>query len=123
MTFNEYQELAKETAVYPQEHTLIYPALGLAGETGEVVEKVKKLLRDNNQLIEVFKKGYGTPEQMEKVTLVQADLKKELGDVLWYIAALARDLDLDMDDIALHNYQKLKDRQQRNVLHGSGDNR
>lgn len=123
MTFNEYQELAKETAVYSQEHTLIYPTLGLAGETGEVVEKVKKLLRDNNQLIDVFKKGFGTPEQMEKVALVQADLKKELGDVLWYIAALARDLDLDMDDIALHNYQKLKDRQQRNVLHGSGDNR
>ena len=108
MTFNEYQELAETTAVYPTSYTLIYPALGLAGETGEVVEKVKKLVRDSNMIAdEKFAEG----------------IKKELGDVLWYVAILARDCGLKLDDIAQANYEKLKDRKERNMIHGSGDNR
>lgn len=108
MTFNEYQDLAETTAVYSTNYTLIYPALGLAGETGEVVEKVKKLVRDNNAVAdEKFIEG----------------IKKELGDVLWYVAILARDCGLKLDDIAQGNYEKLKDRKERNMIHGSGDNR
>ena len=108
MTFNEYQDLAQTTAVYPSTYSIIYPALGLAGETGEVVEKVKKLLRDSNTV----------PDE----AFVE-NVKKELGDVLWYVAILARDLGIKLDDVAQANYQKLKDRQQRNQIHGSGDNR
>lgn len=108
MTFNEYQELAKSTAIYPESSWLVYPALGLAGETGEVAEKVKKLIRDGGRLV--------TPDFTDSI-------KKELGDVLWYISALASDLGLTLDEIAEANYQKLKDRMERNIIHGSGDNR
>ena len=79
--------------------------LGLCGEAGEVAEKVKKNIRDG-----------ASPTFKE-------DMKKELGDVLWYISALARDLDIDLDTIAQMNLQKLKDRQERNQIQGSGDNR
>lgn len=108
MTFNEYQLLAGTTAIYPREVALMYPTLGLVGEAGEVAEKVKKLLRDA--------KGEVTPEFKES-------LKKELGDVLWYLSAICTDLQLTLEDVAQANYNKLQDRQQRNVLHGSGDNR
>lgn len=108
MTFNQYQLLAGTTAIYPREAALIYPTLGLVGEAGEVAEKVKKLLRDA--------KGEITLEFKE-------NLKKELGDVLWYLSAVCTDLELTLEDVAEANYQKLQDRQDRNVLHGSGDNR
>ena len=108
MTFNEYQALAKTTAIYPEQYRLIYPVLGLAGETGEVSEKVKKLIRDANGAI--------TDDFRE-------NLKKELGDVLWYLSAVSTDLGLTLDDIAQANYDKLKDRMERNKIHGSGDNR
>lgn len=108
MTFNEYQELAKSTAIYPETVRLIYPVLGLCGESGEVAEKVKKLFRDS--------KGEVTPEFKE-------NLKKELGDVLWYLAAVSSDIGLNLGEVAQANYQKLKDRKERNMIHGSGDNR
>lgn len=108
MTFNDYQDLAKTTAIYPGEYKLVYPALGLTGEAGEVAEKVKKLLRD--------KQGVVSDE-------FKTELKKELGDVLWYLSAMATDLGLTLEEIAQANYQKLKDRQERKVLSGSGDNR
>lgn len=104
MNFKEYQELAKITAIYPESAKIFYPCLGLAGEVGEVCEKVKKHLRDGRVL------------DIE-------DLKKELGDVLWYLSAVASDLGINLDDIASTNYEKLKSRQERNVLQGSGDNR
>ena len=81
---------------------------GLAGESGEVAEKIKKVIRDKNSEID------------EETRLA---LKKELGDVFWYIAALCDEVGLDMEDVAESNINKLLDRQQRNVLHGSGDNR
>ena len=108
MTFNEYQDLAKTTAIYPENVKLIYPVLGLCGEAGEVAEKVKKLYRDS--------KGEIAPEFKD-------NLKKELGDVLWYLSAVAGDVDLTLEEIAEANYQKLKDRKERNQIHGSGDNR
>ena len=108
MTFNEYQRAARGTAIYPQDMKVVYPTIGLAGETGEVAEKVKKTIRD--------KQGVFDPDTMR-------ELAKELGDVLWYIAAIAGDLGLDLDDVAQMNIDKIHSRQDRNLLHGQGDNR
>ena len=100
MTFDEYQIKAKQTAIY--DHPIIYPTLGLCGESGEVAEKVKKHLRDGTSLDE---------------------LKKELGDVLWYLSAIASDLNLSLNDIAITNVDKLQSRMERGKIQGSGDNR
>ena len=109
MRFREYQQAARRTAIYPDRgKNIAYPALGLAGEAGEVAEKVKKVIRDNGGVVDAA---------------TRAALKKELGDVFWYIAALCDEVGLDMEDVAQSNISKLQDRQQRNVLHGSGDNR
>ena len=107
MNFNEYQEMAKTTAIYDRKHAVLYPALGLAGEAGEVANKVKKLIRD----------GY------EKNKDYREEVAGEIGDVLWYCAVLARDIGCDLQDIANNNLVKLKDRQARGVLGGSGDKR
>ena len=109
MNFTEYQNLALSTAIYPKKYETIYPALGLCGEAGEVAEKVKKSIRDglHNWPDEQFKK----------------DLTKELGDVLWYISALASDLDISLNEIAENNLLKLASRKKRNKIGGSGDNR
>lgn len=85
-------------------------ALGLAGETGEVLEKIKKMIRDKNGVFSP------TPEDI-------AELKKELGDVLWYLSALAFYNGIDLDDVARANLDKLRNRKERNQIHGSGDNR
>lgn len=108
MNIDSYQVMAVSTAIYPSEHGLAYTALGLAGEAGECAEKVKKVLRDNNGLIDQDRR---------------AALKKELGDVLWYLANLAQELGYNLSDIAEENVRKLKSRQQRGVLTGDGDNR
>jgi len=108
MNFNDYQLEAVKTAIYPSHLEIIYPSLGLAGETGEVCEKVKKVFRD--------KEGVVSDE-------TRTELKKEIGDVLWYIANLATDLDLSMDEIAEANITKLKSRRERGVIQGNGDNR
>ena len=108
MTFNEYQRAARGTAIYPQDMKVVYPTIGLAGETGEVAEKVKKTIRD--------KAGSFDADTTR-------ELAKELGDVLWYVAAIASDLGLDLDDVAQMNIDKIHSRQDRNLLHGQGDNR
>jgi NTP pyrophosphatase (non-canonical NTP hydrolase) len=108
MTFNEYQSMAVKTAIYGVGDRIIYPALGLANECGEVLGKIKKVLRDNQ--------GIYSKDHIEKIS-------DEIGDTLWYMAALARDLDLSLEDIANNNIAKLLDRQARNVIHGSGDQR
>lgn len=109
MDFNEYQRMAWETAIYPKKGSNIYyPALGLAGETGEVCEKIKKIMRDDNGVI--------SPEKKEL-------LKKELGDIFWYIAALSTEVGLTLEDVAQTNIDKLYSRKERGTLHGSGDNR
>lgn len=86
-----------------------YPALGLAGEAGEVVEKIKKLMRDTDAKIL-------TADQRHEIA-------KELGDVLWYVANLAADLEYSFNKIAEMNLNKLRSRKDRDVLKGSGDNR
>ena len=106
MNFNEYQKLARSTAVYPEESKVIYPALGLCGEAGEVAEKIKKTIRGDSSLVDVT----GT-------------LADELGDVLWYLAILADDLGLPLEDIAHWNVDKLQRRMKSNKIKGDGDNR
>lgn len=107
-TFHEYQLRAMTTAIYPGrgQGNYTYPALGLAGESGEVCEKIKKAIRDDDGVI--------TPER-------RALVAKELGDVLWYVATLATELNLDLDDIASDNLAKLAARKASNTLHGNGD--
>ena len=109
MDFDEYQAVSRKTAQYPDlGRNLCYPALGLAGETGEVAERVKKLIRDDA--------GVLTPERRDA-------LKAELGDVLWYVAALCSELELSMSEVAEYNVRKLHDRRARNVIRGDGDTR
>lgn len=109
MNFNEYQKLASTTAVYPKiGNNIYYPALGLAGEAGEVADKISKVMRDTNDIV--------TDE-------MRISLEKELGDVLWFLSQLATELDLSLDEIAENNIRKLKSRKERNKLHGSGDDR
>ncbi len=109
MTFEEYQKKSKKTALYPDKgNNYIYPVLGLNGEAGEVAEKFKKIIRD--------KEGKISEKDREEIT-------KELGDVLWYIAQIASELNLSLDEIAKNNIIKLQDRMERGVLGGSGDNR
>ena len=111
MLLDDYQDKAVETAIFPRDNNLdiIYPALKLAGEAGEVAEKVGKAIRDD---ITKFQE-----------TAYLDDLAKELGDVLWYIAALADSIGYDLSEIAQMNLDKLNSRQERGVLKGSGDNR
>jgi NTP pyrophosphatase (non-canonical NTP hydrolase) len=109
MNFSEYQTKAQTTALYPDVGSnLYYPALGLGGEVGEVLNKVKKIMRDHD--------GKITDEYRDI-------LRKELGDVLWYIATLAHELGLDLDDVAQLNLEKLTSRKERGVLGGNGDDR
>ncbi len=108
MQLSEYQRLSRRTAEYPREAWLSYPALGLAGEAGEVAEHAKKAIRDD--------RGEIRPER-------RAKMAKELGDVLWYVAQLASELELELEEIAQANLDKLASRQRRGVLSGSGDER
>jgi NTP pyrophosphatase (non-canonical NTP hydrolase) len=109
MLISQYQELSRRTATYPGAgDNIVYPTLGLAGEAGEVAEKVKKLLRDDG--------GVLSDER-------RAALAAELGDVLWYVAQVATEAGLDLEEVAQGNLDKLLSRQQRGVLSGSGDHR
>ena len=107
--FDLYQDEAESTAIYPDKgDNIYYPALGLAGEAGEVCEKIKKIMRDQ--------KGFITQENED-------ELVKELGDVLWYVANIASEINRNMSEIAEVNLQKLEDRKNRGKLQGSGYNR
>lgn len=109
MTFEEYQKKSRETAIYPDAgKNFIYPTLGLAGESGEVAEKIKKVLRD--------KKGVVDEE-------TKIEIAKELGDVIWYLAQISTELGLSLEKIASQNIEKLQSRKARGVLSGGGDNR
>jgi len=103
MEMNVYQNAAAQTAIYKHEHQVIYPALGLAAEAGEVANKVKKILRDGK--------------------FDREAIADEVGDCLWYIAALCRDLNVSMSDLAAANLKKLQDRKERGVISGNGDKR
>ena len=108
MRLSDYQKWTSETAIYPKNESVVYTALGLAGEAGEVANVVKKILRDDNGIV--------TEEKQEK-------LKAEIGDVCWYLARLADELGLELEDILDANVFKLMDRKNRNQFRGSGDNR
>lgn len=102
MELSEYQNRAAATAIFPKEVGLIYCTLGLVGEAGEVANKIKKVYRDN-----------ADPHAAAA----------ELGDVLWYLAALATELGLNLDNIADSNLTKLELRKARGTLQGNGDHR
>jgi NTP pyrophosphatase (non-canonical NTP hydrolase) len=109
MNFNDYQTKSRKTAKYPAiGHPVIYPTLGLVNEAGEVAGKIKKVFRD--------KDGEINEE-------TRSALKAELGDVLWYLAQVATELDLTLDEIAEYNIAKLLDRLERGKIRGDGDNR
>lgn len=110
MKFDEYQKRALSTVLTSEDQfkDLLHWVLGINGESGEIAEKVKKIIRD---------KGGKVSEEDKK------ELAKEIGDVLWYLAVFAEDLGMSLDDIAQANLSKLQSRKQRGVLGGSGDNR
>lgn len=105
MKMNEYQDKAEDTAVYPKGEWkgMYYVAMGLAGEAGEVANKIKKQIRDGHLNFD--------------------EVANELGDVLWYVAMMARELQYDLSTIAENNIDKLHDRLNRGVVHGEGDER
>lgn len=110
LSMNEYQQKASETAIYPGQGSitgLLYVGLGL-GEAGEVQGKIKKVLRDDNGALSEEKR---------------AAIAAELGDVLWYAAMVANEINVELEDIGQANLDKLADRADRNVLTGSGDTR
>ena len=118
--FDKYQALARKTAIYPPSHKVVYPALGLAGEAGEVAEKVKKRIRDHSSSrLGPWLSPSGPTYDPDLI----ASMTLELGDVLWYVSSIASDLGIKMSDVASANVEKLASRQQRNKLGGSGDNR
>lgn len=104
MDFDAYQLKAHKTAIYPPEVGMFYCVTGLCAETGEVADKVAKYYRGDGDL---DKEG----------------LKKELGDVMWFIAELSFHLGLNLSDVARANLDKLASRQQRDALKGDGDDR
>lgn len=109
MYVNEYQQAALRTAAPKDKHNeLFHLLLGLVGETGEIAEKAKKIVRDKDSDFSQWD---------------VADLKKELGDVLWYLAVIADHFDLPLEEVAQHNIAKLADRQTRAMIGGSGDDR
>lgn len=122
LTFKEYATAAATTIVYPHAgRNLLYPALKLTGEAGEVAEKIGKLMRD---------KGLGYPARLastetdlDALIEIEDDLVKELGDVLWYVFALASEIGVNLEHVARENIKKLHARKAKGTLQGSGDNR
>jgi NTP pyrophosphatase (non-canonical NTP hydrolase) len=109
VNLNDYQRAALRTAAPREKHNeLFHLLLGLVGETGEIAEKAKKIVRDNESDFSQWD---------------TEDLKKELGDTLWYVAVIADYFDLALEDVAALNISKLADRRTRGVLGGSGDDR
>lgn len=109
MNFDEYQKASSKTAIFPEKPFVTgvsYCALGLTGEAGEVANKIKKIIRND----------IGASANIQGI-------QEELGDVLWYLAQLARMFDLSLDDIAVTNLIKLQSRADRNKIKGEGDNR
>lgn len=110
MDLDGYQYEAHETSYNTMigNDPLLYPVLGLCGESGELANKVKKIYRDSG--------GYPSIDERNAVI-------DELADSLWYIAEIATQLNVSLSDVASANLEKLRNRQQRGVIGGSGDNR
>ena len=125
MTVKEYQTIIEKTAVFPNDIGLAYCALGLVGEAGEVAEKIKKLYRDES-LPPMLNPDLPEGFQNRTISITKDHenaIKKELGDVLWYLTATANQFSLSLEEIMEANYNKLIKRRQTNTLHGSGDDR
>lgn len=117
MQLNEYQQAALATAIYPNRgNNIYYPAFKLAGESGEVTEKLGKFIRDKQ--ITDFNNLLNQLDEEDVDSLI-----KELGDVLWYISALSKELGYDLQTVAEVNIAKLTNRAKNNTLNGSGDDR
>lgn len=111
MSFTDYEGVALPMAFYDHsQYSVIYPTIGLVGEAGEVADKVKKIIRDEG--------GVETLSEKSRI-----DILKEMGDVLWYLAALAQDLGSHLSEVAEMNIKKLKKRTIAGTLGGSGDDR
>lgn len=110
ITMNDYQLEAIKTAKYPTDKGLEYCVLGLVSEAGEVAGKLKKYIRDDDPCLPLSNKRHD-------------ELVSELGDVLWYVAMIAKELNVPLNEVALNNVSKLQDRLQRDVISGDGDNR
>jgi NTP pyrophosphatase (non-canonical NTP hydrolase) len=110
MNLDEYQKQALTTVLATEDKfkDLLHWVLGINGESGEIAEKVKKIIRDKN----------GQVSEADK-----QELAKEIGDVLWYLAVFADQLGFSFNDVAQQNLDKLQSRKKRGVLKGSGDNR
>ena len=108
MKMNDYQFVSRKTAIYPENQGFVYCVLGLVGESGEIADKLKKVIRDDNGEIALEK---------------QNAIAKELGDVLWYVSNLAYELGFSLEEIAQMNVDKLQSRMKRDKLSGSGDDR
>ena len=109
MQANDYQNRALETAIYPNRGAnFVYPVLGLCGESGEIADKLKKVIRDGDGVL---------------TDTVRDAVAMEIGDCMWYIAVLAAELDYELSEIMAMNLAKLASRQQRGVISGSGDAR
>ena len=108
MRLNDYQGLARKTALYPMEQGLTYTALGLCGESGEVAEKIKKFIRG---------------DEVVSGSSLKEDLLLELGDVLWYLSNLAFECGYTLQAVAEANIEKLDNRKKNNTIKGSGDER
>lgn len=104
MNLNEYQRAAATTAIYPKSSGITYTIVGLCGEAGEIAGKYSKSIRDD-------------------IPVNKDDLTKELGDVLWFVAMLAYEFNISLDEVGTKNIEKLVDRKERNCLSGNGDNR
>ena len=104
-----YENLAGQTAIFPEDKALEYLALGMTSEAGEVAGKVKKLIRDGED-----KEGF----EMKKLAIAS-----EIGDVLWYCAMMAKEVGVPLNDIMKENLKKLHGRKERGTLQGSGDDR
>jgi len=109
LTPDKYEDLAGQTAIFPKEKALEYLALGMTSEAGEVAGKVKKLIRDGEDV-----EGF----EMKKIAIAS-----EIGDVIWYCAMMAKEVGVPLNDIMKENLKKLHSRKERGTLHGSGDNR
>ena len=115
MTLDEYQAEATELAFYST--SIVYPALGLAGESGEVCEKIKKLMRDNDI-------DFNADNAADQIGWMEKrNIALEVGDIIWYCANLLNDIDYSFEEAAMLNLEKLKDRRDRGVMSGSGDHR
>jgi|TARA_R100000750_G_C2322865_1_gene86983 NTP pyrophosphatase (non-canonical NTP hydrolase) len=115
MDFGTYDIRARQTAVYKEVlayapfERILYTVLGLTGEAGELANKIKKILRKDESILPGLE--------------VQEALAYELGDVLWYVNAVADEIGFTLDEIAKMNLEKLESRKEREVIKGDGDSR